>query len=63
MKRKYITPDIEIIEFELNDIITHSMAMGDDESGNNDTSFDDFGDIWFDGYNVNVNIGGVTYRS
>lgn len=62
MKRKYVVPDIEVVEFELNDIITHSMAMGDDENGNNDTSFDDFGDIWFNGTGYSFRMGGQTFK-
>ena len=39
MKKQYVAPDFEIIEFEIADIITHSIATGD---GNNDI-FNPFG--------------------
>ena len=38
MKKEYVVPNLQIVEFEINDIITHSLAMGDDSSGNNDIS-------------------------
>lgn len=55
MKKEYVVPDIKIVEFEIKDIITHSLAMGDDSRGQNDVSAPG---TWFDGNNAWVNIGG-----
>ena len=62
MKRIYIVPDIEIVEFELKDIISASgLATGDDDSGRNDVSDGFFDDIWFDGRSVRYSSGGSTW--
>lgn len=42
MKRKYITPEIQIIDFENKDIITESKMQWD---GNNDTDNEGYGDL------------------
>ena len=39
MKKRYIVPDIEIIEFEITDIITHSLATGTSSGDDNETEF------------------------
>ncbi|MBO5870471.1 MAG: hypothetical protein J6Q89_06950 [Clostridia bacterium] len=55
MKKEYIVPNIEIVQFEISDIITHSLAMGDDSSGNNDVSVPG---SWFNGRNGGINVNG-----
>lgn len=36
MKKQYVAPEIEIIEFDVTDIITHSLAT---DNGDNATSY------------------------
>ncbi len=62
MKKIYVIPDIELVEFEIVDIITHSVATGDDSGGRGDESYDDgdFGGI-FNGRSATFNIGGRNY--
>ncbi|MBR6783254.1 MAG: hypothetical protein IKM32_01030 [Clostridia bacterium] len=33
MKKQYVAPEIEKIEFEIQDIITHSLATGEGDTG------------------------------
>ena len=49
MKKGYLAPEVTVVEFEIEDIITHSLATGDDSSGRNDTSFNEG---WMDGWLV-----------
>ena len=49
MKKQYTSPVIDIVEFEINDIITESLALGDDSSGGNDLSFPDDWGTWYNG--------------
>lgn len=56
MKKEYVVPEINIVEFEINDIITHSLAMGDDSRGNNDVSAPG---TWFNGTNGGINVAGI----
>ena len=42
MKKKYVTPEIEIIDFENKDIITASRMTWD---GNNDEDTGDYGEL------------------
>lgn len=48
MKKGYVLPEINVVEFEIEDIITHSIATGDESSNRNDESWDD---TWGDGWN------------
>ena len=58
MKKEYIVPNIDIVQFEISDIITHSLAMGDDSSGNNDISVPDGWGIWANGRSGGINVNG-----
>ena len=33
MKKQYVAPEIEIVEFEIKDIITHSLATSEGDTG------------------------------
>ena len=57
MKKQYTSPVIDIVEFEINDIITESLALGDDSSDGNDLSFPDSWGTWYNGRNSGV--GGI----
>ena len=47
MKRKYVVPEISIVEYEVEDIVTSSLLNNgtNSESGNDDTEID-FNDIF-----------------
>jgi len=56
MKKQYFAPELDKIIFDVEDIITHSMATSD---GDNDLDFDDW--FTFDGTDIYYNgtkIGG-----
>lgn len=48
MKKGYVLPEINVVEFEIEDIITHSIATGDESSNRNDESWND---AWGNGWN------------
>lgn len=50
MKKQYVAPEIEIIKFEVNDIITHSLATSNGEGG---AGFD--WDISYSGDDIYIN--------
>lgn len=50
LKKKYFSPELNRIVFEVEDIITHSLATSE---GDNDLDFDDF--FGFDGVNIYYN--------
>lgn len=57
MKKGYILPEVTVVEFEIEDIITHSLATGDESSNRNDVSWDDAWGEWlvtYDGNGVNI---------
>lgn len=33
MKKQYVAPEIEIVEFDIKDIITNSLATGEGDNG------------------------------
>ncbi len=46
MKKHYVKPELNIIDFDLEDIITHSLAQG---GGDNEVTVpDEWGDDWLD---------------
>ncbi len=50
MKKGYLVPEVTVVEFEIEDIITHSIATGDESSNRNDESWDDSWNGWLVGY-------------
>ena len=54
MKKQYVAPEVEIVIFEMQDIITHSLATG---GGANESSWP-WGDITADGRSLTWN--GIT---
>ena len=65
MKKEYVVPNLEVVQFEIDDIITHSLAMGDDSSGNNDIFVPGgWGGIWANGTTFTVRDSqGNTYQT
>ncbi len=59
MKKEYVAPELDKILFDINDIITHSLATGNSNGNDNENSYgsgdsDGMMDIETDGISVSV---------
>ncbi|MBE6683971.1 MAG: hypothetical protein E7595_07515 [Ruminococcaceae bacterium] len=55
MKKQYIAPELDTVLFDINDIITHSLATGHPSGSDNDTDVgDDYSGISADGRRFHI---------
>ncbi len=63
MKKEYVAPELEKILFDINDIITHSLATGNQGGNDNENSYnpgdDDDGLLGIEADGVGISVFGI----